>query len=1063
MSEDRYDHLDEAAAPEQESVSALSGPHQDASEKLAALNAIEEALDRSTSALSEFLAQFPDDADLPLSIERTVTAWVEPDADAPAGLGRIMFSWPAVDAAETIKVHGSLLHDRLSGAIDAESPVIAANVAIASGHAANDNKVWLGTDAGVGGTYGREPSAATLADGETVIAWIGEDNIVHAALYPVEVAERAKLSLPPIDANALPSVLGEAAPATGRDCGRLKVIATGPASFAAVWVAELGFSTALAGQIFALQPRAVIEDENVSGGQPNVSQWIALPMTPVPASGAAIGDITLALNDVGQLHIGYESTGEYGERNSHSELAPLPALGETQRHDRSSSGGEALADTVTDNSQHHIGEHSAPAHAPEAVESAEGSTPAGAGTDTAPSNLNVETGIAAAPDSATAPTLISSLLAIGTDLPTIGQMFPEVVVTPDGRVYVPTVETGAGPNTRTITITPLNANGDPVTGADGVPQVIEVTKQAVVSDPDRPDLDLSPDLASVGANVGVAWVQDAENASGSHVKKLLVQVFDGHGQAASDLPIVANIGDDTATTISDIELTGLSNSENSSNPALPDAAVVWVRNAGHDGYGDVNLHLFDVAPGVEDRPSVIPGLDANATPGGPAGPFQINVGEAPAVGRDPQIEGVRGGAVAVAWVSPGLQAGSSPVVTGVVIDGHNGQQLTALNLTSFMPQGVAEGSEPMLKTDAKGNIVVGWLEAAEDGGFHATAAVFTYVSQGKWSKPDAAVQLAHFDEPPHDLSIGISSADDASLLVTWTENGDLNGVRFDLDGHQIGSAFEVDSGRGWCHWHAPVVPDNVETVQDAALPDGQIILVYNEAIGVDSNVSAKVYSATGETATATPIHDTLDNLTADSASSPATSTLVAAVSAQMASSSNDADVTVSHLAGFEPYAANVATDLTTEVVSAPVAEIDFDDDIITLLADPMVEQAQLPVSESAENLSLSTSDFAALIDSYVGAPAADDLGAAVLDAGSAVVASNDNFSFTQNSSVAVVLPDPVDASLALSDDIAAAFNALQFANALYVEVNSDVIVFDTSNVKTITPVSPAISPDSVIG
>jgi hypothetical protein len=135
-------------------------------------------------------------------------------------------------------------------------------------------------------------------------------------------------------------------------------------------------------------------------------------------------------------------------------------------------------------------------------------------------------------------------------------------------------------------------------------------------------------------------------------------------------------------------------------------------------------------------------------------------------------------------------------------------------------------------------------------------------------------------------------------------------------------------------------------------------------------------------------------------------------------------------------------------------------DVITLLQ-VSAPAASAPVDSPA----LTASDLAAIIDAYVSMPSQPVSAlaeASSVDAAATVGAGNDNFDF----SATVLAPVVDDAALhpAVSgiDTIASAFDALQLANALNLDANGDVIVFDTSNVVTIKSLTTTLTPDSVI-
>jgi hypothetical protein len=1038
----------------------MSVPFADVAEKLAHLEALEEALARSSSKLSELLSLIGE-SDEPSQVSRRApVAWVAPDPDAPDGLGRIMLAWPAA-AAESLIGDAPRL-SQLAGVIDADSPLVASNVSVASGRAANDNALWVGEDgAGTGGLYGREPSVATLADGHTVIAWIGEDNIVHAALYPAEAAEQARLAYEASTLYPAPAMfpaIGDAAPGDEQAANRLKVAPTGPSSFTAVWVVELGIAAALAGQVFTREADAL--DRSGAEQWSTGTGWDAKPLPPVPVTGSGIGDLTIALNDAGGLVVGYTSTGESGARSSTGVVVEIDVADESPNQ-RDAPSLDLHAPTQAEDGVTAHDQLAALDGPVKPLPFGDATAPADDGSGDGDADVSRADGELT--DKGTAAALDPDVRVIGSADGGLAQTLPNVAVAADGSIHVLSLGAGNEPGTSTITVTVADAAGVPLADANGDPRVIEVTHSAITEDLAKPQLDLTPVITAIGSGTGVGWVQAAGDAAHPGAKELVIQLYDEESRPVTDDPVTVAVTEDGTSTISDIDMAGFSSpgasgprgasameapgeeGEAAPSPAA-DLAVVWVKDAGDGGYGSVELQLFAIDPPVEaGGQAEVQALGSDGVRGGDDTPFQVERDDTPAVGRDPQVEGVRGGAVAVAWVTPSADGSAPEVVTGVVLDTRDGTQLVALNLTGFMPNGVAEGTEPTLQATNGGDIVVGWVQLVSDGGYHAEAAIYRFVSEGVWTRPTESVTLASFDALPDTYSIVVTNSDDPTIVVTWREDGDLLANRFGLDGDQIGDTFEVSTGRA-CHRHGgdAGLGDLGLSGSDgagAALPDSNFVVAYTEANGTDTGIGAKVFSADGRVATAAPVADAVgdSNLTLEQANSVASAIATAAAS-----------VAPTQSRGSAPIAAAVEADLDLDVLTVVTDNAAAD-------AARLVPPVSLAIADGP-----SAGDIAATIESYAGST-----GSSVLHAGTGegvvTESSPETLSFAQGFGNDALEPAPTggpETHITDASAVAAAFDALQFANALYVEVNQDVIVFDTTNVVIIrTNITP---PDEVI-
>ena len=807
-----------------------------------------------------------------------VKTWVALDAEAPSGLGRIMLSWPAhAGSAAAVAPDGTVIQTSLSGFVARDNPVISGNLAIASGRAANDNVIWVGDENidGPGGVFGREPSVATLSDGKTVIAWIGEDNIVHAKLYPGEAdhADHATTA----QLNVLISNLGQAAPALGADAGRLKVTAL-ERGFAAVWVAELGFTAALVGKAF-LTPAAAddkVDEANLSSG------WVIHDLPAVATAGADVRQVTVALGDNNSLELGYTSSGQFAggsDAGHHKVAVEIPDISEPGAGNSATATHTGTIDqhdlhgTSTSYDMLHVPQSAVVKRADDATEDKPASSDSQHTTDHSTKEdshglkpIDPGTGdLAGTPFTVGGPQTIA-----GNPNDGVAQTNPIVVASNDGAHYhVLSTELNHVTGTSTLKIATTNLSTH-------THHELTLTKDAVTNDVSHPGLDLGPALTAVGAaGAGIAWVQNTTTADGTTVKAIAVQVIGDNGDAISKVPVIVAIGEDGRATVSGISIAGISTQEHHGHDSALDTplatasgadgvvsgpelvaglAVVWVKDADAQGFGAIDAQVFAVhsggSPSHDDAGAQSPpGLVALGRDCGGGGdddkPFQLTDNGTPVIGRAPQAEGLSDGALAVAWVALPHDNDHTSVIRGVILDTSNGGQLQDLDLSELMPNGVAAGTEPTLTSDADGDIIVGWLQVAAVGGYDHDAAVYHRGDHGHWTPPTTTIILNHFGELPQNISIIVTGGGhNPSLVVTWSDsNNDITGARFDLDGHKMGGQFDIHhdnhSGPGSGDTS---IGSNGGGVSAAALPDGQFVVVCTQAGGGGSDIGAQVFS-----------------------------------------------------------------------------------------------------------------------------------------------------------------------------------------------------------------------------
>ncbi len=155
--------------------------------------------------------------------------------------------------------------------------------------AANDNPIWIG-DEGGGGVIGRDPAVAGLHTGDVLVSWIGEDNQVHAKLYPpngVVVPSDANNDVGAAEyaaVNAALANLGPVADVPGA-AKRLQVVELGPGNFAILWIALGAAGLELRGSIFSTPPDNAAGDALPDG-------WTQVQIEPIPVPAFA-GDFSL--------------------------------------------------------------------------------------------------------------------------------------------------------------------------------------------------------------------------------------------------------------------------------------------------------------------------------------------------------------------------------------------------------------------------------------------------------------------------------------------------------------------------------------------------------------------------------------------------------------------------------------------------------------------------------------------------------------------------------------------------------------------------------------------------
>lgn len=863
-------------------------------------------------------------------VEKTA-AWIAPDKDAPPGCGRIMLTRSGAAENEPDPVasvpQGFAFLSKMFGILSPDSPQVVSNIAVKAKSAANDNVIWVGDEDadGDGGVYGSDVDAATLADGSSVIAWIGPDRVVHAKYYPADDAHGANAGDAAARAehvgqiNALLADLGGAGQRAGNADGRVKVTGYGQGGVAALWIADFGFTAALMGKLYMLQQDPA-GDEAAHSAAATTASWAVKDIPPVAVPRFASG-ISIDISDDGRVSVSYQSEPGDGGSAFGVTIDTQIASGSASEDDvRGSDGGDMLAPSaeasglqVPQGSSAPVKQgnaDSAEAEAKEAAddeEAANGETEAGIDQGPAPDDdMNAGTLAPELPDIFAEVELTGAPVIVAGAGDGVAQSKPQVVVTPGGNPISLHVEPGTAPGTAVIKLTPLGSDGHPITNANGEAVVTIVTDHAVVADQEKPYLELNPSLAVVGEGVGVAFVTESGDGAQA-VYQLNVQVFDAQGTAVSDTPTVVALASDHATSYSDFDVSGVgghAHSEGGEAQTSDDAqdsssgdhqggcdvqlAVVWVENANENGYGSIMGQRFgvvnrdggDTDSGSSDDNAgsghssdgglvlVALGQDGSADVDGGGGDAAFHLSSETTedvIGRAPQVSGCGDDDIAVAWVQESSPGSGVEVIAGAVMQASSGHALLAINLTGLINHGIVAGSEPTLLSDSNGDIVIGWVQSGNSGQYEAAVAIYRALEAGGWTVPDAATVLRTFESLPMNLDFGLQGGDDPTILLSWSgDRGRISGVYFDLDGTQDGSVFRIHAG-----------DDDIGTadgdVSIAGLSNGQIVVVYTQADGDDTSIAAMVVQAGPSSESPLSGGGSSDSTASDSSSTSASS------------------------------------------------------------------------------------------------------------------------------------------------------------------------------------------------
>jgi hypothetical protein len=761
------------------------------------------------------------------------TAWVANDDGAPLGFGRIMFR----REAEANASH------QLSGILDASSPQINANLVIASGRAANDNPVWVGSDADhLGGVYGRDPSVAVLDNGDALIAWIGADDIVHAQFLQVDhdaagsadSAARAKL-------DQLLMGLGDAAAASGGKAGRVVVTPVSQNSFAAVWTSDFAMQSVLMGTILTLGTAAHAEDKDNAA---DTLTWSVSDISPVAVS-SGVNAIAVTVTDAGALTVTYSTEDGARAGASTSSVVHFDTAATVETAIFTGDASSALS------GHGHAGGGLAPVHHGHAdvsntVHAADAAGAVGHAAN-ADNHHSVTTGADAA-----------------------HHFEPSIAVDEQGRSYLGHFVEPATP-------------GDPpvyqIESPGKEPIKVDWLKPV---DPAHPEHNVDPQIAGTHSGVAVAGVS-IKGSGTAQEESVKVEAFDHNGKPVGGGPVTVATATGAEHSFSDIATgythrgpahatltdTGSATAAGSGTGAVdhttntvasstdapaaaPEAsppegvlAVAFIADANAEGFGTLKGQLFSV-PDDAGPSDHLTALGADGNVGGDSDAvFQMG---SPDDGgcRAPVIEGLEQGSLAIAWVQQTEHGDGPDVVRGEILTPGDGEAPEVIDLSAFMPEGVASGSDPVLASDDAGDLVVGWIQAVLSGGFESAAAIYRRVNDsdghghGHWRAPDQATILQKFDDIPHDFAIAVSgSGDNLSLTVAWRDaDNTISTAHYDVDASQHGQTVTVqtdNSGHGSSHGEG-----DAAGLALAALPDGQILLVVGSSGEDGTNIITAV-------------------------------------------------------------------------------------------------------------------------------------------------------------------------------------------------------------------------------
>jgi hypothetical protein len=647
---------------------------------------------------------------------------------------------------------------------------------------------------------GRDPLVSSLHSGDTLIAWVGPDDHLHGAILPADHGDEVggvSLGARAAEYEALNTALadlGAVAPESAQR--RIKSVELGAGQIALMWIA-LGTSGAeLRGGIFTL-PSGGSNDHDAAG-------QLATSIAPIKLPPNFDGHFELAQADDGLLTVSYQDA-------EGQAATPHPVRVGLSNTDSDPIYANAAEDVGSQ------GHHHSASVSGSGVQTGLEAADQGSGDEFVPHGSSATTVFATKVAFATGPipghiellTIAGSEGDDGAD-----QTTPVIAATNTGFVaaWQETIDGSDKVSLKVSIHTGASLGGS----ADAPPpKVVEVTSDLDTSTP--------PAIAGTGDGATVAWVESNPSAS-----TLLVEVIDPTGAASS--PVTVDSG--AKGSYSDLSIAEQTIDSSVADGYEQQVALVWVEDADDEGYGSINLQRYARTDVDGDGKPELRALGIDGKPEGNNSPQTLtSEDDSPAVGRDPQAAGLSDGDLAVLWVERDSSGKGKGGIEGVVYKyGSSGGDGTRLNLTSLMPNGVADGTKPTVMTTPAGDILVAWLEPGDGKGAGYDFKFTAFHGTDGWAQPSATVTLHHFNDEPHDFWLALAGGDTAGLLLTWREDhgNDIYGQRFDLAGTALENAFDVTSQSGG------------GTSGAAGLADGRVVVVYSEQDGKDVDVKATV-------------------------------------------------------------------------------------------------------------------------------------------------------------------------------------------------------------------------------
>lgn len=732
----------------------------------------------------------------------TSAAWIDPASVSGTGAGRVMLN---VGAGLGVAHNGANVQQ---GA----SPFV---LNLLEALAANDNTIWVGSENGTDGAFGTYATAATLEDRGTIVAWIGEDRIIHAEFVPFEDPDVITIEKDARNLQDSLANLGSAGLPHGSDHGRLAVVATARNTFTALWVADFGATAALMGKAFTFaDPHAYTETADASngaGGHPVLVQ--SLP--PVRIAGH-IERFEAVRSDDGALTVIADVSGADSEPvtltftvvSNDGETPLILAMDGQEFSDAPPLALDVLAsrsDQALVSEEAEVNE--LPASDPEEAQTfGEAPSSTSGPLSGEPSSLANAGAVAeAGPESA------------WTYVDGTGGSVSSVIRLRDSVEAKLESAPSHTPGTVKLTVTISDGGGSPSTP----PTTVVIADNALVQDAERPDLDVAPILTGNTEDIAVLWVGLEENTSDSApLRTLQVTVVHPLGDEASDQgPSVETITlAETTEALSDLDLTGRGRDGDGA-----EWAAAWIQNADLEGYGTLNLKQLhfdyqgdrhhaqsdggtvaafaqeldaplDASEAVAD---VIPDEQsaARSEPLRLSTHAEIECRLRPQIdenARSPDVEIGPRDSLAIAWVGRGTEKNDGATIHGLLLT-NDLKTAYRFDVEDELTGDIDVRSGPDITVIGPDAFVVGWLRDrnGDDKSGHEYEAVgFSVrfdVTSG-WSTASTVVTLATFDDKPKALDFKtIEGEGELQLVLTWLDDGDKNERVVDIN------AFNADS------------------------------------------------------------------------------------------------------------------------------------------------------------------------------------------------------------------------------------------------------------------------------